>query len=342
MEVRRSGNFGFVDPGNGSLYSFDISGRGKGWEPSSIMLNHNRNTCFTRKMSVAGYDIVPMGDNNDMPGEVMRLLDRFYAGEGILGKIAGLQWGDGPRFYEDAIDDTDNRFYKKWVLAPDIESDMSSWDYRICMHRCLVDLTHMQGFFIKFVRNRAPRIGGRGKLLRLEHIPYQRARLLYPPPGKNDPEGIVVGDFPFPDPEYMERYPMFDPADPFRYPVSARYYNIYSFCKDFVSTPRFLGAFDWLEIAGTLAPLLHNYNLNSSALSLHIESPQGYWDKAEERLKSVCRKRGETYTAKMLEDYKDECMEKFAGGITGMKNVENICTPPGSGAMKPTILRDGR
>ena len=77
MEVRRSGNFGFVDPGNGSLYSFDISGRGKGWEPSSIMLNHNRNTCFTRKMSVAGYDIVPMGDNNDMPGEVMRLLDRF-------------------------------------------------------------------------------------------------------------------------------------------------------------------------------------------------------------------------------------------------------------------------
>lgn len=321
MEVRRSGNFGFVDPGNGSLYSFDISGRGKGWEPSSIMLSHNRNTCFTRKMSVAGYDIVPMGDNNDMPGEVMRLLDRFYAGEGILGKIAGLQWGDGPRFYEDAIDDTDNRFYKKWVLAPDIESDMSSWDYRICMHRCLVDLTHMQGFFIKFVRNRAPRIGGRGKLLRLEHIPYQRARLLYPPPGKNDPEGIVVGDFPFPDPEYMERYPMFDPADPFRYPVSAKYYNIYSFCKDFVSTPRFLGAFDWLEIAGTLAPLLHNYNLNSSALSLHIESPQGYWDKAEERLKSVCRKRGETYTAKMLEDYKDECMEKFAGGITGMKNV---------------------
>lgn len=116
MEVRRSGNFGFVDPGNGSLYSFDISGRGKGWEPSSIMLNHNRNTCFTRKMSVAGYDIVPMGDNNDMPGEVMRLLDRFYAGKGILGKIAGLQWGDGPRFYEDAIDDTDNRFYKNGCL----------------------------------------------------------------------------------------------------------------------------------------------------------------------------------------------------------------------------------
>ena len=62
-------------------------------EPSSIMLNHNRNTCFTRKMSVAGYDIVPMGDNNDIGRRMAGLLDRFYAGEGILGKIAGLQWG---------------------------------------------------------------------------------------------------------------------------------------------------------------------------------------------------------------------------------------------------------
>ena len=96
MEVRRSGNFGFVDPGNGSLYSFDISGRGKGWEPSSIMLNHNRNTCFTRKMSVAGYDIVPMGDNNDMPGEVMRLLDRFYAARVFLARLPVCNGGTVP------------------------------------------------------------------------------------------------------------------------------------------------------------------------------------------------------------------------------------------------------
>lgn len=321
MEIRRVGNFGFIDTGNGAMYSFDISGQGKGWEPTSIMLNHNRNTCFTKKMSVAGYEIVPMGDNNDMPGEVMRLLDQFYAGEGIMGKIAGLQWGDGPRFYEDAIDEVGNQFYKRWKLDPVIENSLEAWDYKTFMHHCLVDLVHMQGFFVKFIRNRAPRVGGQGEILRLEHIPYQRARLEYPPEGKLEPEAIIVGDFPFPDPEYMARYPVFDPSRPFKHPVSAKYYNIYSFAKDFMSTPRFLGAFNWLEIAGTLAPLLHAYNQNSSALSLHIQSPQGYWDQAEERLKSVCAKKGEKYTSKMLEDYKDECMEKFAAGITGMKNV---------------------
>jgi hypothetical protein len=321
MEIRRVGNFGLINPGNGQLYSFDISGKGKGWEPSSIMLGGSSGTCFTKKIRVGGIDIVPMGDNNDLPGEVQRLLDRFYAGEGIMGKIAGLQWGDGPRFYNDAIDRENNRFYKEWTLDQPIEDDLSRWDYRIFMYRCLVDLVHMQGFFVKFIRNRAPRIGGAGRLVKLEHIPYQKARLVYPKEGEEEPSRIVIADFPYPDYAKMEVLPVFDPHDPFRYPVSARYYNIYSFAKEFISTPRFLGAFSWLEIAGTLAPLLHSYNMNSSALSLHIESPQGYWDKAEERLKSVCQKKGIPYTSKLLEAYKDKTMEKFAEGMTGVKNV---------------------
>lgn len=91
MEIRRSGNFGIIDTGSDKgLISFSIGGRGKGWEPSSIQLNR-RGAFFSRKISVNGTFIVPMGDNNDMPGEVMRLLDKFYAGEGIMGKIYNPQ-----------------------------------------------------------------------------------------------------------------------------------------------------------------------------------------------------------------------------------------------------------
>lgn len=150
MEIRRSGNFGIIDTGTDKgLISFSIGGRGKGWEPSSIQLNR-RGAFFSRKISVNGTFIVPMGDNNDMPGEVMRLLDKFYAGEGIMGKIAGLQWGEGPRLYEDAIDEENNRFYRRWKLDPEITADLDSWDYTTVLHRSLVDLTHMQGFFINF------------------------------------------------------------------------------------------------------------------------------------------------------------------------------------------------
>lgn len=317
MDIRRTGNFGIIDTGEGNLISFAM---GKGWTPSSV--NFSRPDSWrTKKIRVNGVDIVPMGANNDMPGDVQRLLDNFYGGEGIMGKIQGLQWGEGPRFFEDAIDEENNKFYRKWIIDDKIQPDLERWDYREMMLRCMVDLIHMQGFFVKFVRNRGPRIGASGKTLRLEHIPYQKCRLEYPDQQHDDPQNVFVGDWPFPDPDTMMKYPVFNPLDPFKYPVAVRYYNIYSFCKDFMSTPRFLGAFPWLEIAGTIAPLLAAYNANASALSLHIESPQGYWDKAEERIKEICRKKGVAYSAKMLEEYKDEAMEKFASGVTGRQNV---------------------
>ena len=106
-----------------------------------------------------------------------------------------------------------------------------------------------------------------------------------------------------------------------RQTISNLRYNIYSFCKDFMSAPRFLGAFEWLELAGNLAPLLKAYNENASAISLHIESPQKYWDDAEKRIKEICERTGEPYSPKMLEDFKDAAMEKFASNIAGKENV---------------------
>lgn len=317
MDIRRTGNFGIIDTGEGKLYSFAI---GKGWTPSSV--NFSRPDSWrTKKIRVSGVDIIPMGANNDMPGDVQRLLDNFYAGEGIMGKIQGLQWGEGPRFFEDAIDEDNNKFYRKWIIDTKIQADLDAWDYKEVLLRCMVDLIHMQGFFVKFTRNRGPRVGAPGKLLRVEHIPYQKCRLEYPDDQHDDPQNVYVGDWPYPDPEKMVKYPIFDPSDPFRYPVSVKYYNIYSFAKDWMSTPRFLGAFPWLELAGTIAPLLAAYNANSSALSLHIESPQEYWDQAEDRIKEICKKKGIAYTSKMLEDFKDEAMEKYAAGVTGKENV---------------------
>lgn len=317
MEIRRTGNFGIIDTGEGQMYSFAL---GKGWSPSSI--NFSRpDSWLTKKIRVNGVDIVPMGANNDLPGDVQRLLDNFYAGEGILGKIQGLQWGEGPRLYVDDIDHENNIFYRRWIIDKKIQAALDRWDHKEKMFRCLVDLTHMQGFFVKFTRKRGYRVGTINELFDVKHSPYQKNRLEYPGETHDDPQRIFVGDWPYPDPDKMMAYPMFDPNDPLKYPVSMKYYNIYSFCKDFMSTPRFLGAFPWLELAGTIAPLLAAYNANASALSLHIESPQEYWDKAEERIKEVCSRNGQKYSSKLLEDYKEEAMAKFAAGITGKENV---------------------
>ncbi len=315
--IRRIGNFGFVDDGAGGIYSFSISAGG--WSPSSYMLRGSSAASFGyRYINVNGTPVIPYGADNDMPGKVRHLLENFYAGEGIMGKKAGLQWGEGPRLYRDAVDSS-NVFYREWTVDEDIMADLRSTDYLMQMHRCLIDLVHLEGFWVKFTRTRGSRIGA-GRIAMVEHVPAGKVRFVWP--GENRvPDRAMVADWPAADPDSSHVYPLFDPSDPLRHPVSLAYFNIYSYDHDHYSVPRFIGAFDWLELAGTLAPLLAAYNGNAAAISKHIKSPQSYWDRAEERIKEVCRQKKMPYNAKMLEDFKDEAMEKFVSSMTGRSNA---------------------
>lgn len=319
MIVRRQGNFGIIDTGNRGLVTFSTNG--KGWDTPS-MSSFGTNARFQKSMHIHGYDIVPMGDNNCLPQRVAELLDNFYAGEGILGKIQGLQYGQGPKMYTETFED--NQLIRSWMNPPE---DQQAWLDKINIEkfsqRCLTDLSHMQGFFWRGYLERGHRIGRPMFISRVEHIPYQKCRLVYPPEGHDDPPGILVGDWPYPDPTKLAYYPMFDPNDPFKHNVFMGYENVYSFCKDFISMPRFLGAFDWIELAGTIAGLLKAYNANASALSLHIESPEAYWDKKEDELKEYCKVKGIPYTKELLDQYKENAFIEFTAGLTGEKNAGN-------------------
>lgn len=316
--IRRIGNFGFVDNGAGEIYSFSMNAKGSGWSPSTYMLRGSTLSFGYRYINVNGTPIIPYGPGNDMPGKVRGLLENFYAGEGIMGKKAGLQWGEGPRLYRDAVDGQ-NIFYRAWTVDDEITADLKATDYLTQMHRCLIDLVHLEGFWVKFIRSRGARIGS-GRIATVEHVPAGKVRFVYP--GENKlPVQAMVADWPAASPDTSHIYPLFDPRDPLKYPVSLAYYNIYSYNHDHYSVPRFIGAFDWLELAGTLAPLLAAYNENAAAISKHIKSPQSYWDRAEERIKDVCRAKNIPYKAEMLEDFKDEAMEKFATSMSGKANA---------------------
>lgn len=317
--IRRSGNFGFVDNGAGEIYTFSMNAKGRGFTPSTFMLRGGSIASFGYKyMNVNGTPIIPFGRDNDLPNRVCMLLEKFYAGEGIMGKKAGLQWGEGPRLYRDAVD-ANNIFYRAWAVDDQITADLKATDYLTQMHRCLIDLCHLEGFWVKFTRSRGARIGS-GRIARVEHVPAGKVRFVWP--GENKlPTQAMVAYWPQADPRTSHVYPLFDPSDPLKYPVSLAYYNIYSYNHDHYSVPRFIGAFDWLELAGTLAPLLAAYNENASAISKHIESPQSYWDRAEEQIKMACQQRGIPYKKEMLEEFKDAAMEKFAASMSGKENA---------------------
>lgn len=318
--IRRSGNFGFVDNGMGEICSFNLGATSSGWEPSSFTLRGNALTSYGyRYMNVAGIKVIPFGIDNDLPGRVSNLLERFYAGEGIMGKKAGLQWGEGPRLYVDAVDGSSNTFYRQWMVNHEVQSELSHMRHLKEMHRCLIDLCHLEGFWVRITRSLGGRIGC-GRIAKIEHIPAHKCRFVY---GGDDvpPSQVMVADFPFVDSSLAKIYPLFNPADPLRHPVSVGYFNIYSYGHDHYSVPRFIGAFDWLELAGTLAPLLATYNANASAISKHIESPQSYWDRARERIMASCEQNGTPYSDALLEKYKDEAMETFAKRMSGKENA---------------------
>lgn len=318
--IRRSGNFGFVDNGAGEIYTFSLNSRQqRGWSPSSYMLRGATGSFGFKYMNVNGVPVIPFGADNDMPGRVCQLLEKFYAGEGIMGKKAGLQWGEGPRLYRDAVEEGSNIFYRQWTVDETITADLKATDYLTQMHRCLIDLCHLEGFWVKFTLTRGRRIGA-GRIAKVEHVPAGKVRFVWA--GDNvRPVEAMVADWPVADPKTSHVYPLFDPREPLKHPVSLAYYNIYSYNHDHYSVPRFIGAFDWLELAGTLAPLLAAYNENASAISKHIESPQSYWDRQEEIIKDLCLQRGITYSPKMLEEFKDAAMERFAAAMSGKENA---------------------
>jgi len=318
--IRRSGNFGFVDNGAGEIYTFSLNSRQqRGWSPSTYMLRGATGSFGYKYMNVNGVPIIPFGADNDMPGRVCHLLEKFYAGEGIMGKKAGLQWGEGPRLYRDAVSEESNVFYRAWTVDDEITADLKATDYLTQMHRCLIDLCHLEGFWVKFTLTRGRRIGA-GRIAKVEHVPAGKVRFVWPGDNKLPTEAMVA-DWPVADPATSHVYPLFDPREPLKHAVSLAYYNVYSYGHDHYSVPRFIGAFDWLELAGTLAPLLATYNENASAISKHIESPQSYWDRQEEIIKDLCQQRNIPYSPKMLEEFKDAAMERFAASMSGKENA---------------------
>lgn len=319
--IRRSGNFGVIDTGAG-LATFNLNARAAvfdGAAPTSRMLrgSYGRTDDY---YVVNGVKVIPYGPDNDLPGYVERILSKFYAGEGIMGKKIGLQWGEGPRLYLPSVSEGGGRFFRSWIVDKELTRELEAFDYVAQMHRCLVDLVHLEGFWVKITRARAGRVGLPGRIASVEHVPAGSVRFVYPGPDR-EPTEAVVADFPNTTLGIMRKYPLFDPKQPLRHPVSLAYFQIYSYNRKHYSMPRFVGAFEWIELAGQLAGILTAYNENASAISMHIESPQSYWDKAEERIRAICEKSKIPYKAEMLEQFKDEAMEAFAENVTGRKNA---------------------
>jgi hypothetical protein len=332
VKVIRHGNaaIGITDVG---CYTYQIAGSTTLASPGVLPIFENIQPLTP--IRILDFVMVPMGQDNSYPEELRAIIDEDnFLPEG-LGKNFGLIWGQGPFLYRSKFEN--GRRTKEFVEDKNIQAWLDSWDYRDYITKATIDFTTVNGHFTKFYRNRGARVGKKAMIAKLEHSGIAYSRLEWPDEFKQV-HHIITGNFRNPwNLAYkngilenyftLQSYPIFDPTDPFAFPISMRYSNLYNFALDYAySHAPFHGALNWIKLASSIPKLLSNFNSNSAAIKYHIEVPAEYWESKKSELITNCSNNGTEYNDKMLEDLKDKTFEKITKALSGVEKVGKFVT----------------
>lgn len=299
------------------VYAFEVAGSYNVASPS--VLPFYTSTRQLTPVKLGEFQIVANGQENNYPEELRLILDENNLTPEILNKQAQLLYGQGPALYKVSYEN--GRKVKYWLTDPEIQSWLDTWDYEDYLLRACIEFRTTNGHFTKYYRNRGARFGDKPIIAKLEHVSSMFARLEWPDKN-NQINGIIVGDYRQPWVNGLRRYPVFDPDNPFIYPVSMRYSNLYSFALDSeYSRSPIHGSLSWIRLSSSIPRLLSSFNDNSMAIKYHIEVPALYWETLRQTMMTECENKGDVFTEKMFETAKDKVMEKFSVALAGNDKV---------------------
>ena len=307
---------------DGSVYTISMSHQqDDAW--SSQLFSFN-NSWESDPALIMGQKIVPYGHNNDLPTVIRRIMDNSNIGPGILERKIGLQYGEGPFLYKEIIDEEDNRI-RQPIKHLELESWLKTWDFDRYIEIITTEFMYTKGFYTRWYRNKGPRIGGKGKIVKLEPVLNTQARLEWPEHPEKRLENvkhIYVGDF-----ENnclhsgIAQYPTFDKRDPFKTGVSMSYHNLYSFARSFYPVPSYYGTLKWLATASEIPDIIKYLTDNGIAAAFHIHSPQGYWEDKRKQLIERFNEETDAQIDKRLKDMKEELFRAIAAALAGKENA---------------------
>ncbi|MGJ1419986.1 hypothetical protein ACR79T_10195 [Sphingobacterium spiritivorum] len=272
---------------------------------------------------VMGKKIVPYGHNNDLPTIIRKIMDDNNIAPGIIERKIGLQYGEGPYLYREVI--TDDKINRKPIQDTEISSWLKSWDFDRYLDIIIAEYMHTKGFFTRWYRNRGPRIGKAGKIVKLEPVLVNWARLGWPESPEKRLENvdqIHVGDF-----ENnclhsgITSFPVFDKKTPFKHGVSMSYHNTYSFNRSFYPVPSFYGTLKWLATSSDIPDIIKYLTDNGISAAFHIHSPQGYWDDKRQKLLEAYPDATDALIDKKLQDLKDILFQNISRALAGKENA---------------------
>lgn len=284
--------------------------------------NTNNLDWNTKYNYIGDFIVYPFGANNDLPDIIKQVVQTNYIAPGILKKKTQLIWGLGPQLYKEKIE--------KGVLSRDWQEDneiadwLHSWSYEDYLLKACTDFQHIEGIFSRYELSKGGRIG-KPFISKINHIYPDRIRLATAKTADNRiATHALATDWSFNTIHALTEYkvyPLFNFEDPFANKNAVLYSNMYSFCTDYYTVPDLYGSLEWLNRSTAVPLIFKALSKNSINLKYHIVSPQAFWDKKAEEMKTNCTQRNLVYKNQMLLDFQKEFLEKIAVVLSGDENT---------------------
>ncbi|WP_336689379.1 MULTISPECIES: hypothetical protein [unclassified Chryseobacterium] len=262
------------------------------------------------------WKVFPYGENNDLPLQIRNIVYSNSIAPGILNKKTGMNWGKGPKLYEEKFDEK-GLLFREYKSDPEIQAWLDTWDYEGYLAKCTTDFSHIESYFTKVVQNRAWRIGRAPRIKLLEHVSPDRKPLVA---GKQyTPTHILLAREN--EPQTYDAFPFFDKYDPFRYPLSMKYSNLYTFASSFFSIPHILGSIPWIIQSTNVPKFLAALSKNSINIKYHITSPKEFWDQKRDEIKDECTDKNIDFKESMFKSFKRKMLKSIEKVLSGLENT---------------------
>jgi len=315
-----NGANGLFKTSDNRVFSFAANSEERNWSDTVVNF-YSKSLWDKNRLIIGGLDIVSFGPDNNLPMMIRDILEDQHLGEGVFKNKKNYLYGQGPALYTIEFDEEGNR-KRKWLKDPEIEAWLKTWKYDQYLRSLIVDYYHLEIVYSKVFRNKGPRVGSPGKIVKLKHVSAPTARLGFPQDGEIP--YVQTGDYELQ--RNFSVYPVFDKYDPFKFGVSIAFENNYTFGRDIYPIPSYFGTLPWIKRSASVPKVLQNLTDKSLNIRWHIESPAVYWLDKEEKLKAKCDADGVKYTEDLLDDLKDETFRKMGEVLAGVKNVGKFFT----------------
>lgn len=303
-----------------SAHYFELASRNSNTEETSEK-GEDFSNWDSNLIDLDDYQVFPNGGSNDIPKQIQEATLPNSIAPRIQNRKVELLFDQGVYLYElkeGVRIPKDNEFVSKWL---------NSFDYIDTLISNANNYYYSNAVFTKIFRSKEGRYNktSTNVFSKLESVSSFDARLAKKKTSKGkNPTHVIIGDWYNSnniDKSEFQVYPIFNPAEPTKFPVSIHVSTFKTFGMNQYALPEIYGALPWIKRNTAIPNILKSLTDNSLNIKWHITSPASHWEKIKKELMDRCKQNGQVYKDSMLEDVRRKQLDTLTKVLSGIENV---------------------